>query len=125
MTVQEQLRALVHKHHGNFIEQIACVGRLLADRNGEGLAPSTSIVEAQGITHQMKGTAGSMGFADLSSAAAELDASLKQLKAVDGPVSAAQMEAAVERLTTLQSISAQTTPEMSTLYNADLSRLMK
>jgi len=125
MSVQEQLRALVHRHHANLAEQIASVDRLLTARDEEGHAPHDSIVEAQGITHQMKGTAGSMGFAALSTAAAELDTSLKQLKALDGAVTSDQMQEASQFLSSLQKIASETTPEMSTLYNADLSQLAK
>lgn len=125
MSVQEQLRALVHRHHANFIEQIASVDHLLTARDEDGRASHANIVEAQGITHQMKGTAGSMGFAHLSTAAAELDTSLKQLKALAGSVTPDQMQEASQFLSSLQKISSETTPEMSTLYNADLSQLAK
>lgn len=73
----------------------------------------------------MKGTAGSMGFADLSTAAAALDTSLKRLKEANGPVASGHMEDALQLLSGLQEMLSRTTPEMSTLYNADLSRLTK
>lgn len=124
MNIQEQLRGLVERHHANFGEQIAVVARLLGQSGRENVA-CARIAEAQAITHQMKGTAGSMGFPEVGAAAAALDESLKLLKVLPGPVTAGQRTRALELLASLQGIAARTTPEMSTLYNADLSKLSR
>ncbi len=79
MTIDEQLRALVLRHHANLHEQIATVTRLLETRDAQGNATPCA-AEAQGITHQLKGTAGSMGFPNVSVAAGALDDSLKILQ---------------------------------------------
>jgi HPt (histidine-containing phosphotransfer) domain-containing protein len=123
VSVQEQLRQLVHAHHSNFAKQLVSVERLLHSGDETGLVPAEQIADAQALSHQMKGTAGSMGFPIVGQAAAELDDILKGLKAEAVPVDATRMQAAREQLAKLQSIAAQTTPEMSTLYHADLSKL--
>lgn len=126
MTMQEQLRQLVVRHHANLLEQIATVGRLL-DPVGEphGALAVARVVEAQGITHQMKGTAGSMGFAAVGAAASTLDESLKVLKRASAPLPAPQVQPALDLLDSLRKIAEATPPEKSTLYNADLSRLAR
>jgi HPt (histidine-containing phosphotransfer) domain-containing protein len=124
MNMQAQLRTLVERHHANFAEQLETVARLLqpADEDS-GAVPQARVVEAQAITHQMKGTAGSMGFAQVGAAATALDDSLKLLKRIPDPIQPAQRQASIDLLATLQSVTARTTPETSTLYNADLSQL--
>lgn len=125
MTTQEQLRALIERHHANFLEQIAMVGQLLAARDPNAHLPRPRIIEAQSITHQLKGTAGSMGFAEVGAAAAALDERLKGLKSAPEPVSAVQLEPTLDCLAALEHIAEETRPEMSTLYDVDLSQLAR
>ena len=121
MTMQEQLRALVERHLVHLIEQLAAVTELLTPA-GDTL-PVTKAAEAQAITHQLKGTAGSMGFPEIGAIASALDDSLKILKAADAPIPLADLQPALDQLASLQRISEATTPVMSKLYNADLSKL--
>jgi HPt (histidine-containing phosphotransfer) domain-containing protein len=125
MTMQEQLRCLIERHHTHLHEQIATVGRLLALQNEDRAHWGARVVEAQGITHQLKGTAGSMGFANVGAAANVLDESLKVLKSTQDSISPEQLDGSLVHLETLRRIAEQTTPEMSALYNADLSRLSR
>jgi HPt (histidine-containing phosphotransfer) domain-containing protein len=119
--MQEQLRALVVRHHANLFEQIAVISRLLDEQDEHGVGPR--VEEAQGISHQLKGTAGSMGFPDVGTAACALDDSLKALKR-EG-VTAARLRTSLDLLDALRRVADATTPEMSTLYNADLSQLKR
>ena len=121
MTMQEQLRALVERHLVNLVEQLATVTELLTPKGG-ALAVA-QVVEAQAITHQIKGTAGSMGFPDIGAAAGALDEYLKTLATRTGPIPTVELQPALELLGTLRRIAEATTPAMSALYNAELSRL--
>ncbi len=125
MTMQEQLRTLIERHLANLVEQLATVTRLLTPADGQGALPVAQVIEAQGITHQLKGTAGSMGFADIGVSASALDENLKILKKMPDPIAAAQLKPALELLATLRRIAEVTTPKMSMLYNADLSQLAR
>jgi HPt (histidine-containing phosphotransfer) domain-containing protein len=125
MTMQEQLRALVERHYLHLAEQIATVRQLLTPSDAGGALPAVQVVEAEGIMHQMKGTAGSMGFPGIGAAATALDESLKTLKKLPGPIAAAQMQLPLDQLAALQSITERTTPAMSKLYDADLSALRR
>jgi HPt (histidine-containing phosphotransfer) domain-containing protein len=121
MTIQEQLRALVERHLVNLVEQLATVTELLTPKGG-ALAVA-HVVEAQAVMHQLKGTAGSMGFRDVGAAAGALDENLKTLAKRTGPIPTAELQPAQELLGTLRRIAEGTTPAMSALYDADLSKL--
>jgi HPt (histidine-containing phosphotransfer) domain-containing protein len=123
MTMQEQIRALVERHHVHLVEQITTVRQLITPPDTSGAIPVAQVVEAESIMHQMKGTAGSMGFPDIGAAATALDESLKILKKLPGPIAPAQIELSLDQLAILQRITESTTPAMSKLYDADLSTL--
>jgi HPt (histidine-containing phosphotransfer) domain-containing protein len=123
MTIQEQLRALVERHLVNLGEELATATDLLTPKSGTGTLPLAQIIAAQEITHKLKGTAGSMGFSDIGAAASALDENLKTLKSLPDPITAEQLQPALELLGKLRSIAENTTPAMSALYNADLSKL--
>ncbi len=121
MTVQEQLRALIERHVANLGEQLSTVADLLTPSGA--MLPVAQADEAEGIMHQLKGTAGSMGFPEVGAVAAELDEHLKVLKNSPEAIPAAKLQPTLDLLAKLKRLSESTTPEMSTLYNADLSRL--
>ena len=123
MTMQEQLRTLIERHLANLAEQLATVTGLLTPQDATGTVPVAQVVEAEGIMHQLKGTAGSMGFPDVSAAARELDDTLKVLMKRTEPVGAAELKPALEHLSALQHTAKASTPAVSALYNADLSKL--
>lgn len=123
--MQEQLRVLIQRNCAKLVEQIVDVGRLLAQIEESGAVSEDLIAEAQGITHQMKGAAGSIGFGEMGAAATVLDENLKDLRKRAGAISPDQLQATRRLFVTLQSIGERTTPEMSTLYNADLSQLAR
>jgi HPt (histidine-containing phosphotransfer) domain-containing protein len=122
MTMQEQIRALVHRNHAKLLEHSAIVGGLLTQIEAGG-AVLEALTKAQNLTHQMKGAAGSIGFAEMGSAAAALDENLKALRKQSGAISPSQLQSALDLFAALQRIAGQTAPEMSALYNADLSHL--
>jgi chemotaxis protein histidine kinase CheA len=102
------------------VDAIACSLHEVCCLRVDQAAPIKSALE---IVHQIKGTSGSMGYSDVSAAAARLELCLKGLETPGGPVSSVQLEAALVLLGALQQMARSATPEMSPLYNADLSRL--
>lgn len=121
-TMQDQLRALVRRHHGNLLKQIDKLGQVLAsidipDADGAGL-----IAEAEGLAHQIKGAGGSIGFQDVSRGATVLDDYLKGLMELGARVAPDQIQQSLALFGDLQRIAQGTTPESSTLYGADLAR---
>ncbi len=120
MTVQEELRALIERNYLKLCEQLEAVTRLLVERDPEAPFDQALIAAAQSLTHQLRGSAGTIGFSRLSAAAAELDESLSRLMFDQSPVAADRLEGCLGLLIALRSIAAQTTPDMSALYRADL-----
>jgi HPt (histidine-containing phosphotransfer) domain-containing protein len=125
MTMQEQLRALIARNHAKLMQQLGVVSQLLAQTDASGALPQAVIAEMEGITHQMKGAAGSIGFPEISRAAAALDENLKALQKQHGAVPHDQLQTCVELLGALQRLARGTTPENSAHYNTDLSKLAR
>ena len=119
MTMQEQLRALVERHHANILEQIAELGRLLR-AGGAPCEAGRSLERAQSLSYQISGTAASMGFTELSAAAGQLDDGLKALMRETG--TAAKRKETLALLEEVRRVANATTPEMSALYQGDLFR---
>jgi chemotaxis protein histidine kinase CheA len=119
--MQDQLRALIERHLVHLADQLAAVAKLLTPA-GETL-PVAQVVEAEAIMHQLKGAAGSMGFAEIGAATSALDESLKALMTSSAPIPAGALTPVLELLGDLQRKAGGTTPEMSALYNVDLARL--
>lgn len=120
--MQDQLRDLVRTHHVNLLGQIDRLGEMLAGISAADAGCAQAIAEAEGLAHQIKGAGGSIGFADVSRDATILDDHLKSLVALGGDVTAGQIQTSVELFGDLHRIAGETTPESSTLFNADLSR---
>jgi HPt (histidine-containing phosphotransfer) domain-containing protein len=125
MTLQEQLRALIERNHTKLLDQVATLTQLLAERDRSGKIGRAPIVEAQRLTHQMRGAAGSIGFGQIGAAAAELDENLKMLRKGGGEIPADQLGSSLALLATLQRVASESNPEASALYHADPSQLRR
>lgn len=119
MTVQDQLRDLLKRHCTSLLDQIETLDQLISQNGDTSVQSSAPIAKAQNITHQMKGTSGSMGFLEVSSAASMLDDELKLLAKQDR-ISQPQLQFSKDLLVRLRKIASQATPQKSTLYDADL-----
>jgi HPt (histidine-containing phosphotransfer) domain-containing protein len=125
MTLQEQLRLLIERNHTKLLDQVATLTQLLAERDQSGKLGRAAIIEAQRLTHQMRGAAGSIGFGKIGAAAAELDESLKTLRKGGGRIPANQLGSPLALLATLQRVAGESNPEASALYHADPSQLCR
>ena len=123
MTVQEQLRALIRRNHAKLLEQMATVGCLLTPTEESGAVTLEAITEAENLTHQMKGAAGSIGFPEMGVAAAALDENLKELRKQVDAIPLEQLQASLELFAVLQRVAGETAPQTSRLYDTDLSKL--
>lgn len=125
MTVREQIRALLQRHCTTIKAQVEEVEAALSGVVTSEDHQAASIRVAQGLTHQIKGTSGSMGYRETSAAAATLDQTLKALLTDTGSISPAQLQHALDLLRDLQRHARNASPEASSLYSADLPRLEK
>ena len=119
MTAQEQLRDLLKRHCASLLDQVEILDKLISQNYGASAQSSAPIAKAQNITHQIKGTSGSMGFLEISCVASKLDDKLKLLAKQDS-ISQLQLRSPRELLVRLRKIAGQATPQKSTLYDADL-----
>jgi HPt (histidine-containing phosphotransfer) domain-containing protein len=125
MSIEEELRTLIERNYVKLLHQLATVTRLLDARDQGGSLGHGSIIEAQGLTHQMKGAAGTIGFGAMGAAAAALDESLRRLLTRDRSIPAEQLKHPLALLSALQRAAGETAPEHSTLYKADLSQFAR
>lgn len=125
MSIEEELRILIERNYAKLLDQLATVTRLLDARDQEGSLGHDPIIEAQGLTHQMKGAAGTIGFGPMGAAAAALDESLRMLRARGRSIPADQLARPLALLSALQRAAGETAPENSTLYKAGLSRFAR
>lgn len=123
MTVQEQLRDLLLRHCATIRNQVAEIGLQLEQISEPHTDQLASIKSILGIAHQIRGTSGSMGFQDVSALAAALEGSLRGLEVGPSPLADERLQPAFELLQRLRDLARDTTPDMSPLYHADVSRL--
>jgi HPt (histidine-containing phosphotransfer) domain-containing protein len=119
MTVQQQLRDLLQRYCVRLSGQLEILDEVLSTGSSGGAALS-AIAEAREMAHEMKGTAGSLGFPDISGAASALDDNLKLLVNQEC-ISPAQLQVSKTLFVQLRKIARQAIPQMSKLYDADLS----
>jgi HPt (histidine-containing phosphotransfer) domain-containing protein len=122
MDIQQQLRALVRQHHRTMRAQLDRIGQLLEEAAGNRAQCPALVGQAKSIAHQIKGSAGTIGFARISRAATNLDSSLKEIlvREIAGPAS---LDRSLLFFSDLKRVLESTSPEQSSIYNADLSRL--
>lgn len=125
MTAQEQLRALLRRHHGTIVEQAEAVARHFSEGlQDESSMPQhvTCILE---IAHQIKGSSGSMGFREVSTAAAALETQLKALRGAGSAVGREEMRAVEGLINDFKRLASEAVPERSALYNVDIAKLAR
>jgi HPt (histidine-containing phosphotransfer) domain-containing protein len=123
MTVQQQVRNLLERYCERLFDQIKILDEVLSNKSNIG-APSSAITGAREITHEMRGTAGSLGFPDIAALGAALDDDLKRLVEQDR-ISAAQLHVSKALFVELRRIASQANPQKSLLHDADLSILAR
>lgn len=116
----DKIVALIERGRASLLTQVSAVGRLLRECPVEG-ANVGDIAEAQSLTHQIKGTSGSIGFMELASAATALDKELQTLLKQSAHVEKNNLHTSQALLARLESIAAITYCKNSTLYEMDLS----
>ncbi len=125
MTAQEQLRALLRRHHGTIVEQAETVARHFSQGMQDPLSMGRHVTCMLDIAHQIKGSSGSMGFREVSAAAAALETQLKALRG-EGSVMGREETRAVEGLISdFKRLANEAVPERSALYSVDISKLAR
>ncbi len=119
MTVQDKLRSLIKVHCVTIKGSVSELEAGLAGLYGQANRQSEVIIEeARSLTHQLKGSSGSIGFRDVSNAAAILDDYLKSISGMDRRLNDSELQQAFHMLDKLKRETAAISPEHSSLYHA-------
>ncbi|MFA5899614.1 MAG: response regulator [Hyphomicrobium sp.] len=118
--VRAQLRDLLVRHCNALARQTEELGQLLERGLDPNCVSREPLLMARSITHQAKGTSGSVGFPDMCKAAAALDDLLKILATQAGRISPSDVFAAKALLRQFNVSGEACKPELSTLYHANL-----
>ena len=114
--MMEELRALIIRHCETLKREMAdvegCMDRLVNDDE----AHASALHQGIEMTHKIKGSSGSIGFANISSTAAALE---KCLYAVQDNDDQAQLFEACQHFDTLKELVARVKPEESALYSVE------
>lgn len=126
MKVQDQLRALLERHCATVRQNVDSIGRMLREVSAPGIRPAAAVGRAEALAHQLKGSSGSVGFPEVSSAAKALDDQLKLLCAIGDDTAILSQMAGVHSLyDELKRQASAITPQSSTLYDIDLSAIAR
>lgn len=114
----EQLSALIEKHCTTLTVELESVRNCLDRLDGSDQPVAEVIAEGIGLAHKIKGSSGSIGFPEISAAAALLERHLRSLAELDETLSPAQRDQVFAHYDGLARLIRQVSPEASTLYNA-------
>ena len=123
MSNEDQLQALLVRHCASIKDEIAAINRKL-DEARQRADPSGGVMrETLELVHRINGSSGSLGFLDLSSAAARLEDILKTM--IEAPCLPEQFAFAdvFDLFADVKAIAERTSPENSSLFGFDLNRL--
>jgi HPt (histidine-containing phosphotransfer) domain-containing protein len=117
-----KLQALIVSYCSSRPLDVQVLARTLSPAGDGPGAILGSLAEALERVHRIKGAGGSLGFAAVSRAAAELETRLRELDAA-GPDGGEELGPVLESLAELKELATTISPEASSLYGIDLSRL--
>jgi len=119
--MSDKLQSLIVSYCNAFPRDVETLVRTLSPAASDAGAILGNLAEALERVHRIKGAGGSLGFAGVSRAAAQLEARLRQL---DGTALTddAEVGSVLESLTQLKELAATIKPEGSSLYGLDLTR---
>lgn len=115
--MQEKLRALIKRHCVWLHDTMPALRHNLSPLISQGDANNDAVRAAKVISHQIKGSSGSVGFREISDAATLLDGHIGQLMQAEITASSQDRQHLDSLCTDLQNIVSLVTPETSALYN--------
>lgn len=115
--MQEKLRTLISRHCVWLHDTMPALRHNLSPLISHGEADNDAVRAAKVMSHQIKGSSGSVGFREISDAATMLDGHIGRLMAAETTASPEERERLDELCVSLQEIVAVVSPEISALYN--------
>ena len=123
--MQDQLRALISRHCAWLTGQVSDIAAALGTLQARPGKSRDALRRAIELTHQISGTSGSMGFAEVSEAASDLEYHLLDVETRGLSVDGSEMTRILALFVALETVSSGLRAERSSLYDADLSGLMR
>lgn len=115
--MQEKLRKLIDRHCTWLHDTMPALRHNLSPLLQEGDADNDAVRAAKVISHQIKGSSGSVGFLEISEAATKLDGHIGQLMQAEAAASPEDRQTLDALCDELQNIVAIVEPQTSSLYN--------
>ena len=115
--MQEQLRELITKHCTTLANELAAMDACFKNISQPGAECIDAVKEGIEHAHKIKGSSGSIGFPEISAAAASLEFCFRDIAASNAAVSPAQQEKLVGCYGDLARLIGSVKPQQSTLYN--------
>jgi len=115
--MQDRLRQLINRHCTWLHDTMPALRHNLLPLITQGQADCEAVRAAKVMSHQIKGSSGSVGFGEISAAATELDNHLSKLMQAGSPAGADERKLLENLCIKLANIVATVTPETSALYN--------
>lgn len=115
--MQEKLRKLIDRHCTWLHDTMPALRHNLSPLITQGDADNDAVRAAKVISHQIKGSSGSVGFREISEAATRLDGHIGQLMEAKVTASPEDRQTLDTLCIELQNIVAIVEPQTSALYN--------
>lgn len=122
--MQDKLTGLIEKHCVWLARTVSSIEAFLCTADGDDECRSLAVSEALSLTHQITGSSGSVGFGDVSAAAAVLEEHLKMLHLGALALTSSQMFRALALHSDLKRAAEAVRPETSTLYGVNLADMV-
>jgi HPt (histidine-containing phosphotransfer) domain-containing protein len=116
----DKLKELIARHCATLRTNVDLLSGFVARMNDPHNPSNQPGRDALHIAHQIAGAGGSIGFAEVSVLASDIEHALEPIVAVNGTPSAAQTERIDALVGALRKTAAELRPEMSTLYGANI-----
>lgn len=117
--MQDKLRQLISRHCTWLHDTMPALKHNLSPLITEGQADCDAVRAAKVISHQIKGSSGSVGFKEISTAATNLDNHISKLMQATSLAEPDDRQLLENLCQELANIVATVTPETSALYNFD------
>ena len=118
-----QLQSLIVSYCTALPRDVQAVAQAISPADDGPEAILGNLADALERVHRIKGAGGSLGFAAVSRAAAQLEARLRALDATTADDDGVEAGLVLESLAQLEQLAATIQPEGSSLYGIDLSRI--
>jgi chemotaxis protein histidine kinase CheA len=116
--MQDQLRALVTKHCATLACELLEIKSCLDGLGQPDVADADAIAKGFAHAHKVKGSSGSLGFADISAAAETLEHCLRDLGKSGAAIGPSERELISGHYDLLARLIETITPEQSSLFDA-------